>query len=65
MYLDRLNYGQEYLMSQSKQKLFEDKCYTAIITKEKKEKKTKVKASKVKKGSKRESFETKVKEKIR
>ena len=46
-------------MSQSK---FEDKCYTAIIEKEGKEKKVKVKAEKPKKDSKRELFETKLKD---
>jgi len=45
-------------MSQSK---FEDKCYTAIIEKEKKVKKIKVKSVKPKKGSKRELFESKIK----
>ena len=48
-------------MSQSK---FEDKCYIAIIEKEGKTKKTKVKADKPKKGSKRGLFETKLKDKL-
>lgn len=51
-------------MSQSNKDAFEDKCYTAIIEKEGKEKKVKVKAEKPKKGSKRELFESKIKEAI-
>ncbi|MEA3279457.1 MAG: hypothetical protein U9Q38_02490 [Thermodesulfobacteriota bacterium] len=55
-------------MSKSKKDAFEERCYTDICLKEKKEKKekkTKVKAPKVKEGSKRDNFEKKIKQTLK